>query len=117
MKALAIVAMIFSIIAIFIPVYGVFLAMLTSVLALISFRSEPTFSGVVFGVNIINTSFLSPSIVASDFILSSETDTSPAATESGDVYWFFVGFHVVLLIAAIIWKAVRGKPKLPPKPA
>ena len=113
MKATAIVAMIFAIIAIFIPVGGVFLAMFCSVLALISFRGEPTFAGVAFGVNIINTAFLSPSIVMTDFILSTETTNSPAATEGGDVYWFYVGFHVVLLILAIIYKVMKGTPDKP----
>ena len=111
MKALAIVAMIFAIISIFIPVFGVFLAMLVSVLALISFRSEPIFSGVAFGVNIISTAFLSPSIVATDIISSTETETGAAATEGGSVYLFYVGFHVVLLIIAIIWRVVKGAPE------
>jgi len=111
MKALAIVAMIFAIVAIFVPVVGVFLTLGVSVMALISFRSEPTFSGVAFGVNIINTAFLSPSLVLTDIISSTETETSPAITEGGDIFWFYVGFHVVLLAIAIIWRVVKGAPE------
>jgi len=106
MKALAIIAMIFAIVAIFIPVVGVFLALLCSVLALISFRTEPTFAGVTFGVNIINTAFLSPSILAQDVISSSLN----GATAAGAVYWFYVGFHVVLLLVAALWRGIKGPP-------
>ncbi len=66
MKALAIIALVFAGLSIFIPVVGVFIAIVCSVLALISFRSQPTLSGITFGINIINTAFLSPSIVLSD---------------------------------------------------
>ena len=59
MKALAIIALVFAGLSIFIPVGGVFLAMLCGVFALISFRSQTTLSGITFGINIINTAFLS----------------------------------------------------------
>jgi len=103
MKAIAIVALVFASLSIFIPVGGVFIAMFCSLLALISFRSEPTLSGIAFGLNIISTAFLSPSIVLTDV---SSTDTAP-----GEIYWFYVGFHVALLALAVIWRLVRGAPK------
>ena len=103
MKAIAILALVFASLSIFVPVGGVFIAMLCSVLALISFRSQPTLSGIAFGLNIISTAFLSPSIVFTDV---TSVDTAP-----GEIYWFYVGFHVVFLVVALIWRLVRGAPK------
>jgi len=105
MKALSIVALVFAGLSIFVPVVGVFIALLCSVLALISFRSEPTLSGVAFGINIINTAFLSPSVVLSDVVASS---AEQGTAESGDIYWFYVGFHLVLFAVAVIWRLLRG---------
>ncbi len=68
MKALAIVALVFGGLSIFIPIGGVFIAMLCTVMALIAFRSQTTLAGRTFGINIINTAFLSPSIVMSDML-------------------------------------------------
>jgi hypothetical protein len=35
------------------------------------------------------------------------TGAAPA-TEAGEIYWFYVGFHVVLFVIAIAWRLVRG---------
>jgi hypothetical protein len=102
MKALAIVALSFAALSIFIPVMGVFLAILCSVLALIAFRSEPTLAGITLGINIINTAFLSPSIVISDVVSSGALDaaasTTANATQVGAIYWSYV---------ASIWLCLR----------
>jgi len=108
MKALAIVALVFAGLSIVIPIGGVFIAMLCSVMAMISFRSQPTLAGVTFGLNILSTAFLSPSIVVSDAVNSSNT-VDP--TQAGEIYWFYVGFHVVLFAIAIIWRLARGPVK------
>lgn len=110
MKAVAIVALVFGALSIFIPLGGIFIAMLCSVLALLSFRSQPTLSGTTFGINLINTAFLSPSLLVAD-MASSTGDISSQATEPGSVYFFYVGFHVALLIAALLWRLLRGAPK------
>jgi len=89
--------------------------MLCSLFALITFRSQPTLSGITFGINIINTAFLSPSIILSDASSSGklelENSVTSAPTESGEIYWFYVGFHLVLLIVALAWRLMRGAPK------
>lgn len=102
MKAIAIVALIFASLSIFVPVGGVFIAMFCSILALISFRSQTTLSGITFGLSILSTAFLSPSIVL--------TDITSEETSAGEIYWFYVGFHVVLLVLAVVWRLVRGAP-------
>lgn len=113
MKALAIIALIFAGLAIFIPVGGVFLAMFCSVLALISFKSHPTLSGITFGIDVINTAFLSPSIMLTDMASSGHLgafSTTGPRTHAGSIYWFYVCFHVVLfVIAIIIWAVLRRK--------
>ncbi|WP_294612953.1 hypothetical protein [uncultured Gilliamella sp.] len=103
MKALSIVALVFSGVSILVPVFGVFIAMFCSVLALITFCKHPTLSGVTFGLNIISTAFLSPTLVIS---AASQGD-SGAGT-----YLFYVGFHVVLmLIAFVIFFVSKKKQK------
>lgn len=120
MKALSIVALVFGALSIFIPVGGVFLAMLCSLMAMISFRSQPTLSGITFGLNIINTAFLSPSILLSDAASSGawntagSVSTTAAPTEAGSIYWAYVGFHLVLFVIAIAWRLIRGVPKRQP---
>jgi len=109
MRATAIVALVFASLSIFIPVGGIFIAMLCSIMVMITFRSEPTLSGITFGINILNTAFLSPSIMLAD-VASSEGVISPnEVTSSGEILGAYIGFHVILLIVAIIWRVSRGK--------
>lgn len=112
MKALSIVALLFAALSIFVPVAGISIAMLCSVLAMISFRSQPTLSGITFGINIISTAFLSPTIIMSDMSVSGNLDLGKATTiatgESGEIYWFYVGFHLVVFAIAMIWRLIRG---------
>lgn len=115
MKALAIIALVFAGLSIIVPVVGVFLAMLCSVLALISFRSQPTLAGVTFGLNIVSTAFLSPSLIVAEAVSSSATSevvsAQTVANTPGSIYLFYVGFHVVLFAVAIVWRLLRGAPK------
>jgi hypothetical protein len=119
MKAIAIIALVFGSLSIFIPVGGIFLAMLCSFMAMISFRSQPTLSGITFGINIISTAFLSPSILLSDATSSGALDLGSSSTsmptESGEVYWFYVGFHLVLFLVTVVWRLIRGAVKQPTK--
>lgn len=96
MKALAIVAVVLAGISFFIPVIGVFSAMVASVLAVIAFRSQATLSGVAVGINIVNTAFFSPSLLIAEG--ANQMDGGAA----GSLYWFYVGFHLVLLVIGII---------------
>ena len=91
MRALAIVAVILAGISFIIPIIGVFSAMIARVMALISFRSQATLSGVAIGMNIINTAFFSPSL------LIAEAGNQMDGQAAGELYWFYVGFHLVIL--------------------
>jgi len=112
MKSIAVIALVFGALSIFIPVGGVVIALLCSVMAMISFRSQPTLSGITFGINIINTAFLSPSIMLADASSSGAIDlgskSSAVPTEPGEIYWFYVGLHLVLFVVAVLWRAMRG---------
>ena len=63
MKALAITALVLTGISFIIPIFGVYISLFTSLLALISFRAEATLSGITIGLNLVKTAFLSPSLV------------------------------------------------------
>lgn len=97
MNALSIIALIFSALSIFIPVIGVYIAIICSIFALISFCKEPTISGITFGINIFSTAFLSPSLALT---ASSVAESREEAILN--VYMFFVGFHIVLMLIALI---------------
>ncbi len=116
MKATAIVALVFACLSIFIPVGGVFIAMLCSVMVLITFRSQPTLSGITFGINILNTAFLSPSIYMADFLEADKTAAvrkglveGEVSTEQYEIIAVYIGFHLVLFLIAILWRLFRGK--------
>lgn len=105
MKALSIVALIFAALSIFIPVGGIFIAMGCSVLALITFCKQPTLSGITFGLNIISTAFLSPTLAMS-------ASTMQNSGQSGtSMYMFYVGFHVVLMLLAFATLFIFRKKK------
>ena len=67
--------------------------MIWSVMALISFRSEPAPSGITFALGIINT-FISPTLIISPN------------------FPFVLAFHILLLISAIVWRVIKGAPDL-----
>ena len=69
--------------------------MLASLLALISFRSQATLSGVAIGLNIINTAFFSPSLLLAEGV--NQVDGGAA----GELYWAYVGFHLVILVVGV----------------
>lgn len=98
MKALSIVALVVAALSFFIPVFGVFTAMAASVVAVISFRWEATLSGITIGLNIVNTAFFSPSLLLSSMDVADEFGSEGA----GELYYFYLGFHAVLLVIGII---------------
>tara|TARA_Y100001935_G_scaffold128980_1_gene106959 strand:- start:662 stop:1021 length:360 start_codon:yes stop_codon:yes gene_type:complete len=114
MKALAITALVITGVSFVIPVFGVFISLFTSVLALISFRWEATLSGITVGINLVKTAFLSPSLVvaaaavASDEITSGESIEAAGAT-GASLYYFYVGWHVVILVIGIILAMTKKK--------
>ncbi len=94
MSTLSFLALISGTLSIFLPMGGILIAMLSSLMAAVAFRSHPTISAITFGINIINASFLSSSLAATD-------------TRFGDAYLLLVGFHSVLLLAGIVWRLSR----------
>ena len=98
MKAISIVAVVVAGISFVVPVYGVFTAILASVLGLISFRTEPTLSGVAVGLNLVNTAFFSPSIVIAEGFNQVLNEGNP----DDSIYLTYVGIHVVILVIGII---------------
>lgn len=107
MKALAIVALVFTAISFLVPVFGVYISVFTSLLCLFSFRFEPTLSGVTVGINLLKTLFLSPSIAATAALEAASTDGSVEATTF--LYWLLNGFHIFVLVVGIILASTRKK--------
>ena len=69
MKALGIIAMIFAIICIFVPVGGPYLTVIAGGLAAFAVKEGLTFAAVAIGVNLLNLIFLSPSLWATHAIV------------------------------------------------
>ena len=107
MKALAIVALVFTGISFLIPFFGVYISVFTSFLCLFCFRFEPTLSGITVGLNLVKTLFLSPSIVATAALEAASTEGSTEVTSI--LYWTLNGFHVFVLIVGIILASTRKK--------
>ena len=100
MKALAAAGFVLAFLALLLPFAGAVLALACSALAFITFRCQPAVSGAIFGANIINTAFLSPLLMASDF---PSTLYESAVRGPGFSAWYFVflGFHFALLALAV----------------
>ena len=63
MKALGIVAIVVSAIAVVIPVFGAsWLPLIAGIMAVIAVREEHVLAFVALGVNVVNVAFLSPSL-------------------------------------------------------
>tara|TARA_S200002703_G_scaffold145088_1_gene139213 strand:+ start:273 stop:605 length:333 start_codon:yes stop_codon:yes gene_type:complete len=107
MKALAIVALIFTAISFFVPIFGVYISVFTSLLCLFSFRFEPTLSGITVGLNLLKTLFLSPSIVATAALEAATTEGSTEVTSF--LYWTLNGFHIFVLVVGIVLASTRKK--------
>ena len=125
MKGLAIIALIFAAVSLIIPHVGKEIAILCSIFAIISFRSETNIGATTFGINIINTAFLTPSLLSVerdetlssiDFnqVLSIDPTILDFETYSWEFYFFYLGIHVVLFFIAVIWRLIRG-PIIAPK--
>jgi len=124
MKGLAIIALIFAAVSLIIPIVGKEIAILCSIFAIISFRSETNLGATTFGINIINTAFLTPSLFfvedetlsSIDFnqVLSLDPTILDFETYSWEVYFLYLGIHVVLFFIAVIWRLIRG-PIIAPK--
>ena len=68
MKALSIVAIVLAGLASFIPLVGIWVALISSVMGLIAFRSSTTLSAVAVGLNLANTAFASPSLLLAEAV-------------------------------------------------
>ena len=99
MKALSIVALVLAGISFIIPVVGLWTAIVASIMAVISFRSQATLSGIAIGLNIINTAFFSPSLLLAEGVAAADQISSGVEpTGVGAIYWTYVGIHIVALI-------------------
>ncbi|EAW31106.1 hypothetical protein GP2143_03258 [marine gamma proteobacterium HTCC2143] len=49
--------------------------------------------------------------VASSGAIELGSASTSAPTESGEIYWTYVGFHLVLFAIAVAWRLVRGAVK------
>ena len=96
MKALSIVAIVLAGLAFFIPLVGIWVALISSIMGLIAFRSQTTLAAVAVGLNLANTAFFTPALLLAEGMNQAE------GGGAGAVYWSWVGIHVVILVVGII---------------
>lgn len=109
MRAVAIVALVTAIFAVFLSALGVWLAVIASVMALASIRWSPLISGAAFMLNIVNTLFLSPVLIAADTVLATKGGAELSGlASSGPFYDTFAAFHCGLFAAGpMLWLLPR----------
>ena len=90
MKTFAVITLVLSGLSIVVPVIGVYLSMVCSAMAYISFRRQPLLSGMTLILNIVGTAFLSP---------SASVTITPETTDSFRLG--YVIYHVVFLIFSV----------------
>jgi len=107
MKAIAIIGLVAAGISTFIPLVGVFIAILASILAVISFKSETTISAITLGLNIITTAFLTPSLLVLDAAVAVNSVEAGVVPDGKPMLYFvYVGIHIVALAIAVAIKLV-----------
>ena len=112
MKALGITAMIFAIVAIFVPIIGPYLTLVCALLAAFAGGRGLTYGAVAILVNILNVTFLSPSL----WLTAGMAETESAGTGSDVLLGMgivFIGVQVVasvvLLVVHLIWRSNQSK--------
>ncbi len=107
MKALGITAMIFAIIAIFVPIIGPYLTIVCALLAAFAAGPGLTFGVVAILVNLLNVIFLSPSLWLTAGIAAADQTGGGDAVLAG-MGVVFVGTQIVAIIILVIiqmlWK-------------
>lgn len=107
MKALGIIAMIFAVVAIFVPLVGPYLTIIGALLAAFAAGPGITFGAVAIGINILNVVFLSPSLWLTAGLAESEQAGSGGAVLAG-MGVILIGAQivaaVVLIVIHIMWK-------------
>lgn len=112
MQVLAIFAPVFSSLSIVMPYADIFLAMICSILALVFFHSQPLLSGITLGLKVISSAFLSPRPIAAEVSAKMDRQSTSGSSIGAEVgYFFYSGFHLVLLLVALICRAMRSAPK------
>lgn len=100
MKAIGITAMIIAILSIFIPLGGVYLTVVSALLAAFAAGQGLTFAGVALLINIFNLAFMSPTLWITQASAHSSGHTGPGA------------FLVFVQIIAAVVLAVLHKNKM-----
>lgn len=112
MKALGIIAMIFAIISIFVPVVGPYLTILCALLAAFAGGPGLTFGAVAIGVNLLNVSFLSPSLWLMAGAAAAESQESGSDILLG-MGVMFIGVQIVAAIVLMIVHSAWKKRQTP----
>lgn len=103
MKALGIIAMIFAIVAIFVPVIGPYLTIVCALLAAFAAGPGLTFGAVAIGINILNVTLLSPSL----WVMASASEAENAGSGSAVLLGMGVIFVGAQVVSAIILTVVH----------
>ncbi len=102
MKALGITAMIVAIVSIFMPIIGVYLTIVSAILAAFAAGPGITFAGVALLVNLVNLVFMSPSLWITQASAHSAGGTGPGA--------YLVAIQVIAaIVLAVVHKAKMKK--------
>ena len=112
MKALGITAMIFAIVAIFVPIIGPYLTLVCALLAAFSGGRGLTYGAVAILVNMLNVIFLSPSLWLTAGMAENESAGAGSNVLLG-MGVVFIGVQVVaavvLIVVHLIWKSSQSK--------
>jgi len=102
MKALGITAMIFAIIAIFIPIAGPYLTLICALLAAFAAGPGLTFGIVAILLNILNLAFLSPSLWITAGLAGAGAEAEQAGTGEAVLLGMGIMFIGAQIVAAIV---------------
>ena len=99
-KVMGILSIVLAGISIFIPVIGVYLTVVSAILAALAFGKSALFGYIAIGINFLSLFFLSPLLwVAASAENAAENDIA-------GLVWFLLGAQVLALVF-LIWKSKK----------
>lgn len=106
-KGLGIAALVFAVLAIIVPIYGIYLGIVTSLLGIaVAALKEQALAVAIGSTNILNAVFFTPSLRMAS---AGAELAGQSSAEIHSIFWLWVGAALVSIVVAIV--ARRKKPK------
>jgi hypothetical protein len=100
-KGLGIAVLIVAVVAIIIPLYGIYLGLITAILGIgVALAGEVAMAVAIGALNILNAVFLSPSLKLAG--LGARLATGSGVNSASVIFWLWVGAGAASIVIAVV---------------